>query len=227
MTYLELVNNVLRRIREEEVTSVSSNTYSKMIGDLVNDAKETVESAHDWAALRYTLNINTTAGIFNYVLTGSKNTPKALTVINDTTNVFMEYRSSAWFDNKYLVQEPVSGAPQYYTYNGVDSNGDTQIDIYPKPDKVYDIQFNAVIRGNIIDENGVVIRPYLLTNDGDNLLLPPLPVIHQAVALATRERGEAGGTTALEYFALASKYLSDAIALDAQKHPYETDWYTP
>ena len=227
MTYLELVNNVLRRIREEEVTSVSSNTYSKMIGDLVNDAKETVEAAHDWAALRYTLNINTTAGIFNYVLTGSKNTPKALTVINDTTNVFMEYRSSAWFDNKYLVQEPVSGAPQYYTYNGVDSNGDTQIDIDPKPDKVYDIQFNAVIRGNIIDENGVVIRPYLLTNDGDNLLLPAMPVIHQAVALATRERGEAGGTTALEYFALASKYLSDAIALDAQKHPYETDWYTP
>ena len=39
MTYLNLVNNVLRRMREEEVASVSSNTYSKMVGDFVNDAK--------------------------------------------------------------------------------------------------------------------------------------------------------------------------------------------
>jgi hypothetical protein len=30
MTYLNLVNNVLRRLREEEVASVQSNTYSKM-----------------------------------------------------------------------------------------------------------------------------------------------------------------------------------------------------
>ena len=42
MTYLNLVNNVLRRMREEEVASVSSNTYSKMVGDFVNDAKRAV-----------------------------------------------------------------------------------------------------------------------------------------------------------------------------------------
>jgi len=227
MTYLELVNSVLRRIREEEVTSVSSTTYSKMIGDLVNDAKQSVESAHDWAALRYTLSIQTTPGIFNYILTGSENSPKALTVINDTTNVFMEYRSSAWFDNKYTVETPVSGPPQYYTYNGVDSNGDTQIDVYPNPDKEYDIRYNGVIRGSIIGSGGEVTRSYLLTEDSDVLLIPAMPVIHLAIALAARERGEAGGTTALEYFAFASTYLADAIALDAQKHPYETDWYTP
>jgi len=45
MTYLNIVNNVLRRMREEEVTSVSSTTYSKMVGDFVNDAKRMVEDA--------------------------------------------------------------------------------------------------------------------------------------------------------------------------------------
>ena len=66
MTYLNVVNNVLRRMREEEVTSVSSSTYSKMVGDFVNDAKRSVEDAWDWSALRTTLTITTTADVFNY-----------------------------------------------------------------------------------------------------------------------------------------------------------------
>ena len=54
MTYLNLVNNVLRRLREDEVSSVTDNTYSKMVGDFVNDAKKMVEDAWDWSALRTT-----------------------------------------------------------------------------------------------------------------------------------------------------------------------------
>jgi hypothetical protein len=40
MTYVQLVNSVLRRLRENEVTTVQSDNYSKLIGDLVNDAKD-------------------------------------------------------------------------------------------------------------------------------------------------------------------------------------------
>jgi hypothetical protein len=215
MTYLDLVNNVLRRMREEEVSSVQSTTYSKMVGDFVNDAKKIVEAAWDWSALRTTLTITTTADIFNYVLTGSQNRIKALNVINDTDNIFMEYRPATWFDDKYLNQDPVSGSPEYYTYNGVDSSGDSQIDVYPKPDGVYTIRFNCIFRNDD------------LSADVDTLLIPSMPVIHLAIALLARERGETGGTSAPEYFGIADKYLSDAIALDAQKHPDETIWYTP
>jgi hypothetical protein len=70
------------------------------------------------------------------------------------------------------------------------------------------------------------VRPKELTKDNDKLYIPHQPVLHLAVALASRERGETGGTSTPEYFALADKYLSDAIALDAQKHPEETIWYT-
>jgi len=48
-----------------------------------------------------------------------------------------------------------------------------------------------------------------------------MPVIHFAVALLARERGETGGTSTAEYFTIANKYLSDAIAIDAAKHPEE------
>ena len=64
MTYLQLVNNVLRRMREEEVPSVDSSTYSKMIGDFVNDAKKLIETSWDWSALRTTV-VFTTSGCLN------------------------------------------------------------------------------------------------------------------------------------------------------------------
>ena len=215
MTYLNLVNNVLRRMREEEVASVASTTYSKMVGDFVNDAKRTVEDSWDWSALRTTLTITTTDDIFNYVLTGSQNRIKELNVINDTSNIIMEYRPAKYFDEQYLVEDPIKGSPKFFTYNGVNSNGDTQIDVYPKPDGVYTLRFNCVLRGAD------------LSTDTDELLVPAMPVIHLAIALLARERGETGGTSAPEYFNIANQYLSDAIALDAQKHPEEVIFYVP
>ena len=215
MTYLNLVNNVLRRLREDEVSNVSESTYSKMVGDFVNDAKELVETAWDWSALRTTLTITTAADDYTYSLTGSGNEGKVLNLINDTSNLVMQYQTQNWFDDKFFVQTPASGAPEYFTYNGVDGSSDTQIDVYPKPDGVYSLKAKMVIRN------------VALSADSDTLAIPSSPVIHMAIALLARERGETGGTSTPEYFAIADKHLSDAIALDAQKHPEETIFYTP
>jgi hypothetical protein len=215
MTYLDLVNNVLRRLRETEVSSVQSTSYSKLIGDLVNDAKDLVETSWDWSALRTTLTITTTADVFNYSLTGSQNNIKELNVLNDTSNLIMQYQTNNWFDSQFLLGNPVSGAPLYYTYNGVDTDGDTLIDVYPKPDGVYSLRFNCALR------NGD------LSADTDTIKIPAMPVVHLAVAFASRERGETGGTSSTEYFSMANKYLSDAIAMDAARHPEETIFYTP
>ena len=215
MTYLNLVNNVLRRLRETEVSSVQTTAYSKLIGDIVNDAKDLVENSWDWSALRTTLTITTTADVFNYALTGSQNSIKELNVLNDTSNVVMQYQTSNWFDEAYLISDPVSGSPKYYTYNGVNANGDTLVDLHPKPDGVYSLRFNCALR-----------NPDLSADD-DTLKIPAMPVVHLAVALAARERGETGGTSTQEYFQMANKYLSDAIAQDAGRRPEETIFYTP
>ena len=100
-----------------------------MVGDFVNDAKQLVESAWDWSALRTTLTITTAADDYTYLLTGSQNKVKVLNAINDTSNLTMQYQTQVWFNEQYLINTPVSGAPEYYTFNGVDSNGDTQIDV--------------------------------------------------------------------------------------------------
>lgn len=215
MTYLNLVNSVLRRLRENEVSTVSFNTYSKLIGDIVNDAKDLVESAWDWSSLRTTLAINTVADTSNYSLTGSADKVKALNVINDTSNLVMQYQTNNWFDEQYYINTPATGAPNYYTYGGVDTNGDQTIDVYPKPDAVY------ALRVDVVKRNAV------LSADTDTLDVPENPVIQLAVALATRERGETGGTSTAEYFQIANKYLSDAVAHDAGRHPEELIFYTP
>ena len=215
MTYLNLVNGVLRRLRENEVATVQADSYSKLIGDLVNDAKDLVESAWDWSALRTTLAINTVDGTYNYSLTGSGDKIKELNVINDTSNLNMEYRTNNWFDDKFYVGTHASGAPEYYTYAGTDSNGDMTIDVYPKPDAVYALRFDSVKR------NGV------LSADSDTLSVPENPVVQLAVAFAVRERGETGGTSTAEYFQIANKYLSDAVAHDAGRHPEELIFFTP
>ena len=164
MTYLNLVNNVLRRLREDEVDNVTANTYSKMVGDFVNDAKKFVESAWDWSALRTTLTITTAADDYTYSLTGSQNKSKILNAINDTSNIVMQYQPQVWFDDKYLINTPASGSPEYYTFNGVDTNGDTQIDVYPKPDAAYSLKIKII--NKFVTRWTYVYMPNLLYNYG-------------------------------------------------------------
>lgn len=209
MTYLNIMNNVLRRLREEEVTSVSENTYAKMVGDFINDAKRLVEEAADWSALRDTIVISTTASDNQYSLTNSSDNVKVMSALNDTENCYLSYQTKDWFNKHLYLSNAVEGSPQYYTFDGLDVNGNTQFLVIPKPNAVYSLRFD------------VVKRQADLTNNADELLVPQTPVIHLAVALLARERGETGGTSTAEYFAIADKYLSDAIAIDAAKHPEE------
>lgn len=209
MTYLQLVNRVLRLLREDTVSAVTENIYSTMIGDFVNDAKQLVENAWDWSALRSEITVTTTASDNTYVLTDSGDRVKVLDAINDTGNFFMKYRTQHWIRRIYLNDSTPEGSPIDYTFDGIDANGDTQIKLYPTPDGVYDLDFSCVV------------RPVDLSDDADTVSIPHYPIIYIAASLAARERGEQGGTSAAELANLADNFLADAIGLDASKHPEE------
>jgi len=215
MTYLQLVNNVLKRLRERTVSTVEENSYSTMISMLVNDAKQEVEQSWDWSALRTTLTATTSAGVFAYELTGSGDNMKMLDVVNDTSNYFMTYKTASEFTGYYLNSNPVQGEPRYYSFNGLDDNGDTIVEVYPPPNGVYSLRFNLINRQDD------------LSTDTDVLLCPSKPVEILAYAKAVEERGEDGGVAGMSAYANASRVLSDAISLDAAKHPEEVIWTTP
>jgi len=210
MTYLECVNRVLRRLRENEVTTINETPYSKLIGDLVNVVKVEIEDAWDWSALRTTLSAYTTESLFNYVLDGSGTRLRVLDVLNDTDNFVMQPRDSRWFNKAFLLKDQTFGTPMYYNFNGVTSDGDSQIDLYPIPDGLYDIRIN-------------VVQPQAeLTNDADVVLIPAILLVEGALARAINERGEDGG-----YAEQEQRYRSlgaDLIAIESSQRMDELTW---
>jgi len=210
MTYLEVCNRVLRRLRENEVTTVNETPYSKLIGDLVNVVKVEIENSWNWSALRTTLTATTTDSLFNYVLVDSGTRFRVLDVVNDTEDVFMEERSSRWFDEQFLMSSVQHSAPIYYNFNGVNSNGDTQIDLYPIPDGVYNIRIN------------VILPQQELVADATQIQIPANLLVEGALSRAISERGDDGGYVEQEqrYRTLAA----DLIAIEASIRQDETIW---
>jgi hypothetical protein len=213
-TYLQLVNDVLIRLRENEVSSVSDNNYSKLIGKFINDAKRQCEDAYNWNALSDTLSAVTGADVFNYVLVGSGQRFRVIDVINDTKDYMLTLQTTEEMNKLFLLQSAQKDQPMYYNFNGTNSNGDTQVDLYPIPNGVYNLRFN-------------VIKPQLpLSANSDTLLIPSEPVIFNALARAMGERGEDGGIASNEAFAMYKQSLSDAIAIESGRYREEMEWTT-
>jgi hypothetical protein len=212
MNYLDLVNDVLIRLREDEVTAPTDTPYAKLIGKFVNDAKRVVEDSFQWNVLTETLTVTTANDLFNYVLTGSGQRFRVLDVVHSEDDVFLQPVTSSVMTNYLLNASVHKGSPYYYNFNGV-NNGDTQVDLYPVPDGVYNIYFN-------------IFKPQnALSAGADELLVPAEPVIKYAYAQAVAERGEDGGLAAQEATALADISLADHIAMAAHRQNDEYIWH--
>ena len=210
--YLELTNEVLIRLREPEASSVSDNAYVKLIAKYINDSKRQVEDAYNWNSLSETLSATTATDIFNYVLVGTGQRFRVIDVLNDTSNTVLQNATTTWMNRMFLLGSTNKNSPMYYNFNGTNSDGDTQVDLFPIPDGVYDIRFN-------------VIRPQVeLSANSDKLLVPHEPVILGALARAQAERGEDGGVQSAETYALFKQSLSDAIALESSRYVEESEW---
>ena len=214
MTYLELVNAVMRRLREDEVTTVDESDYSKLIGDFINDAKRLVEDAWDWTALRATHTITTVSGTPTYSLTDFGTRGRVSEVHNETDNLVVRYESLPRIRELNLGTDNASGTITYYTIDGVDGNGDIKIRLYQTP--------NAVKTLTVYGTK----RPADLSADSDELLIPSSPVIQWAYAYALRERGETGGESGSEQAIFAQNDVATAVSLDSQYHPEEFIWET-
>ena len=211
-TYLDIVNNVLRRLREPTVTSVNDTDYSAMIGVLVNDSKREVEDAHEWNALTDTLTAVTSADVFNYVLVGSRTRFRVIDVLNDTKDTVLRYAPSSWMNRQYLLTTTQAGSPERYNFNGVDDNGDTQVDLYPIPDGVYNVRFN------------LIIPQADLSADNTRILVPDHLVSMLAYSKAIAERGEDAGNLSSEAYQMYRLALADAVAIERNHYDEEMVW---
>jgi len=211
MTYLQAINAVLRRLREDEVSTYTQSDYSKLIGDFVNESKREVEDAWNWIQLRSTVQVSTVSDTYAYTLTGAGNRYRILQVINDTQDTEMRLAPYTWMNRQFTISDASTGAPLYYDING-DSSGDPTSDIFPIPDAVYTLNYNMIIPQDD------------LSSDSTSITVPTTPVILGAYAKAISERGEDSGVQFAEAMSRYDIAMSDAIAIDSQKVPDELNW---
>jgi hypothetical protein len=208
MTYLQLINSVLIRLRETQVSTNNETSYSTLVGLFVNDAKRQIEDAFSWNVLSSNITLTTVAATYQYSLTGSGQKFQVLDAINSTSNTgltnisFVEMNR---FQNFAIL--PAATIPSMYDFDGVDASGDTKVTLYPRPDAVYSLRFS------------LVVPQAELAADATSVLVPDFLVVQNAYARALVERGEDGGLNSSEAYNLYKGMLADQIALEGTRYP--------
>ena len=210
-TYLSLVNDVLARLRESSVASVTTSSYSALIGKFVNDAKRQVEDAWTWDAMADTITIPTVSGTSTYTVTGAGMSPRSLTLNNSTDTYQLKNVPLQWIIDQQQLSTSTNSAPEYYAWNGSDGT-DRKVELFPTPDSVYSLKFN-------------LYKPQAaLSGDSDILLIPSEAVIAGAYARAIVERGEDGGLSSGEAYGLYKGILADQIAIESGQYVENEVW---
>jgi hypothetical protein len=220
MTFRGLINEILIRLREETISSdwsgaINDSTtitdYQKVIGSLVNDAKRSVESYHDWLVLRETVDISTVAATKNYNLSSGQEF-KVLDVINNSTGYQLSQVTRHYLNSIMYPTDP-TGEPTYYGFNGADSSNNLKVDLSPIPIEAQTISFDIVKYQDELTTASTVIK------------VPDKPVVLGAWAKAIAERGEDGGTQSSIAAQEATNSINQAIMLDGGNAKYELDWF--
>ena len=164
MTYLELVNDVLVRLRESTVSTYSETAYSTLIGKFVNDAKRQIEDAFNWNVLATTITITTVANTHSYSVTGAGQKFQVNDAINTTSDVSLANISFVRMNRNLNFGTPSTGVPSQYAFSGVDASGDTKVELYSIPDGVYTILFDLAVPQAALssDATSVKVLDYLV-----------------------------------------------------------------
>ena len=220
MTYREVINEVLIRLRETPIASdwsgaINDSTtvsdYNKVIGALVNDSKRSIESYHDWMILRETVSVATVADTKNYNLSSGQEF-KILDVINTSTGNSLVQVSRAYLNSTRYPTDS-TGEPHYYGFNGADSSNNLKIDLSPVPSGVQTLSFDMVKYQDVLTAAATVLK------------IPSKPVILGAFARAISERGEDGGTQSSLAAQEAGSAISQAVMVDSGNTQFESDWF--
>ena len=214
MTYLELVNEVLKALREDTVSTVDETNYSTFIASLVNRAKEEVEAAWKWSALCSSISVVTNGDGTTYTgtLTGTTERTEIINVYDSTNNCYVKPTSFAnitkWRNENSTA---LTGNVGYFCEYGTSSDL-KQIAFYPIPTVATTLSC-------------YVYNPQATLSTGStSLTVPSIPVWKLAYAYAVSERGEDGGAIYDEVNVAAESALNDAILRDAKYRQDELIW---
>lgn len=236
-TQLVLMNRILRRLREEQVTASTNNEYAQLVAEFVADAYEEIVDEHLWEGLRHVTKVDIVAGTSQYVLDAK---------VADGGNVRdSDIRVPKECSQLQFIDEDI---PQVWLFDD-DNDDEPHIMHYLTPEAMRVMQrrdrdntdaypyFFAIYNENDATRGRRLLmdvypeptaarvmelvfwtKPDLLAADGttDNvsLLLPERPIYLRALMTAQQERGEELGETQSVQFQKYEEALARAIEGD-------------
>lgn len=222
-TQLTIVNDVLRKLRETQVSSVGINDYAQLIASFVNDAKETLEDMWFWT-------VNETE-VDTTILSDSSTRTYDLTATNDRSFLIrgehdlipMMYDVTSE-ENAQMQDHPLKELRRFRNLSrSIDDTLAQPINFSLKPDsdgRGWSIElFQASSTTRTWRSYWYSPQAQLAvdgTADATNILLPGRPTYLLALFLAQYERGEAqpGGVEEQN----AHTASAAAMELDMQTH---------
>ena len=232
MTYKELVNAVLARLREDSVGSVTETDYSALVGAFVNDAKTIVEDAWSWRALLRSVNIPVTANVSASYDLEDYTTNEGSEQLNERCRLFLDPKTGKPLvriitnDREREIEvvtqtynfitrqagdnDSTAGQIEkvYFGVNPTAASGKTNLRMftYPsEPDTSETIQVFVINPQNDLSSNDTA------------LLVPSEPVKQLAYLYCLYERGEELGEFLTLTSRKADQALADAISFDASQ----------
>ena len=209
MTFEQIINKVLIRLREAQIASSADTEYSALIGEFVNETKREMEDAHNWTILRNTVTIPSVQGTTAYSLTGAGKRSVLFDVYETTTEQWLPRGNAIRL--KAVIEQGDEEQPSAYFMEGVDSSGDVIVNLSATPDAVYSYNFHLK-------------TPQAELVDGVDSVMDFWPIILGSYAKAIEERGEDQGTAQSRAMQKYSSAVADVIALDIALTKDEDTW---
>ena len=219
MTYLQIINKVLNRLRLSEVSSLTQDDYTKALGAMVNDIKREVEDAWQWTTLRSVITCPTVASTQEYTLTGTGERGKILLdennaprIWNNTTDTPVSIISHEMLHRLSNSSSTQTGDVSHVCFIGQDATThDQKVKFWPIPGSVQSIQFHYYVPQAELAATSTVLE------------VPWYPVYLGALALAVDERGEDGGFPESKAERRYRSALAEAVIFDSLKVQHELE----
>lgn len=208
MTLLQLVNRVLRKLREDTVTTLTSSAYAQLVAEFVADAHREVVEAHDWAVMDKGVVITVTAGVTQYSLsTGSSDLYAGWTGVSDKAQLrYLKDMPIAYVYDSYAkiaAGDPLNELAQA-EYGVVQDSLLTSLGTQTRPSVFALLPTSTGIQLSLDAPPDATYYIYLRFHDPEveidvdtdsarTLLAPQAPVLAGAIYYALNERGEEMG----------------------------------
>lgn len=237
MTLLEIVNRIMIRLREAEVSSSTASDYATLAATFVSDVHQDVVTQYDWTCLRHTLDVDMVVGQKDYDLARFVADGGAVVAGGRTTNQGSMFLGQAWcFDDstddggsemilvsEQDLEELYQGdrdATQedvvYFSLRQSPAQEGLQLSVWPLPETTNRLRIRFWTPEAVLETDG--------TDDATTILIPWRPVYLGALARLINERGEELGEPGNLADSAAYNALSQAIEADMNTRQFVNEY---